>query len=235
MTPRRDHWPMPHPRGMSRRTAIQAGAIGILGLGANHLAPLRAMAGSTAPAPKARSVIYIFLSGGLAQHESFDMKPEASSEIRGEFNPIATRTPGIQICEHLPLLARLSNKWALVRSLTHPHNDHSAGHHVMLTGHSELPQGFDPTKPKETDDPSIAALASSILPSRNNLPPAIVLPERLVHMTGRVIPGQSAGILGKQRDPWFLEMSPFHPRHYGAYPEYLFHHETGRMEEAGLL
>jgi hypothetical protein len=222
---------------MTRRSAIQAGAIGILGLGLNQLQALRAAAPVPAPVatPRARSVIYIFLSGGLAQHESFDMKPGASSEIRGEFNPIPTRTPGLHICEHLPRLAACSHRWALVRSLTHPHNDHSAGHHVMLTGRSELPLGFDPNRPKETDDPSIAALASALLPPRNNLPPAIVLPERLVHNTGRVIPGQFAGILGRHRDPWFLEMSPYHPRHYGAYPEYLFHHETGRVEDPSLV
>ena len=70
--------------------------------------------------PAAKAVIYIFLSGGLAQHDSFDMKPDAPDLIRGEFRPIATRTPGIQICEHLPLLAERSHHWALVRSLAHP-------------------------------------------------------------------------------------------------------------------
>src|SRR5438034_8176687 len=123
-----------HPR-ISRRTAIQAGAVGLLGLGMNHLEPLRAAGGTRGG--KARSVIYIFLSGGLAQHESFDMKPDAPSEFRGEFNPIRTATPGIHICEHLPELAKRSNKWALVRSLSHGHNEHSQGHHIMLTGHSE--------------------------------------------------------------------------------------------------
>lgn len=88
------HTPL-HPR-ISRRLAVQAGAIGLLGLGMNHLAPLRAAAAPiTAPRrdPKAKSVIYIFLSGGLAQHESFDMKPDAPAEIRGEFKPIPTKTP----------------------------------------------------------------------------------------------------------------------------------------------
>ncbi len=228
-----------HPGGvMSRRTAIRAGAISFLGLGMNHVAALRAHGSATPTAPlpgsRAKSVIYIFLSGGLAQHESFDMKPDASLEIRGEFSPIRTRTPGLQICEHLPQLAKRSEKWSLVRSLTHPHNDHSAGHHVMLTGRSELPLGFDPNKPRPSDSPSIASLSGALLPSRNNLPPAIVLPEKLVHNTGRVIPGQFAGILGSASDPWFLEMSPHHPQHYGAFPEFLFHHETGRVMENQL-
>src|SRR3954451_11863095 len=83
-----------HPP-VSRRTALQAGAIGLLGLGMGELAGLRSLAGDT-PAP-ARACIYIFLSGGLAQHDSFDLKPDAADNIRGEFRPIATRTPGIRI------------------------------------------------------------------------------------------------------------------------------------------
>src|SRR5438128_2111866 len=82
---------------------------------------LRALA-ANAPAPKARAVIYVFLSGGLAQQDSFDLKPDAAAEYRGEFKPIATRTPGVQICEHLPRLAQRSPLWALVRSLTHRSN-----------------------------------------------------------------------------------------------------------------
>src|SRR5262245_46891502 len=92
----------------SRRTALQAGSIGLLGLGMNHVAALRALAGDGRPG-KARTAIYIFLSGGLSQLDSFDLKPDAPAEIRGEFKPIATRTPGLSICEHLPLLAQRSH------------------------------------------------------------------------------------------------------------------------------
>jgi uncharacterized protein (DUF1501 family) len=214
-----------HP--VSRREVIQAGAVGLLGLGMNHLSALQAMTAATQPA-RAKSVIYIFLSGGLAQHESFDMKPDAPMEIRGEFKPIRTRTPGLHLCEHLPNLARISEKWSLVRSLTHGSSDHSLGHHIMLTGRTDAPLGFDPSKPKKSDHPSMAALATALLPKRkDNLPPAIVLPEKLVHREGRTLAGQFAGTLGAQHDPWFLEMSPYHSKHYGAYPKYLFHHERG--------
>ena len=216
---------------------LQAGSIGLLGLGMNHLAPLRAVAAApeNARRVRARSVIYIFLSGGLAQHESFDLKPDAPLEVRGEFNPIPTRTPGLQICEHLPELAKRSELWALCRSLTHNSNDHSASHHIMLTGRSEMPLGFDPNKPNPTDWPSMAALTNSMLAPRNNLPPAIILPERLVHRTGRVIPGQSGGLLGSRRDPWFLDASPYNAANYGAYPEYLFHHREGPKTQDELL
>ena len=223
--------PLPsHAPNLTRREMIQAGALGLMGLGMNHLGALQAFASPAKP-PKAKRVIYIFLSGGLAQHESFDMKPDAPAEIRGEFNPIATRTPGIQICEHLPELAKRSDKWALVRSLTHSSNDHSLGHHIMLTGRSDAPLGFDRTKPQSTDHPSIASLATALVPRRNNLPPALVLPDKMKHREGRIIPGQLGGMMGKKFDPWFLETSPYHPAHYGAFPEYLFHHEKGFMRD----
>src|SRR2546421_6492520 len=160
-----------HPQ-ISRRTAIRAGAIGLLGLGTNHLAGLRALAaenGSPLPAARGKAVIYVFLSGGLSQHDSFDPKPDAPDNIRGEFRPIATRNPGVHICEHLPRLAQRSNKWALVRSLTHPSNDHSLGHHIMLTGRSLAPVGFSPAMPRATDFPSITSVAGNLLPRRNNL------------------------------------------------------------------
>src|SRR6476661_5226026 len=95
----------------TRRAAIQAGAVGLLGLGADQLAALRAAAAVPGKTP-ARAAIYIFLSGGLSQLDSFDLKPDAPPEIRGEFRPAATRSPGVRICEHLPRLAQRSHLWS---------------------------------------------------------------------------------------------------------------------------
>ena len=220
-----------HPY-LPRRSLLQAGSIGLLGLGMNHLAGLRTATAAERAPGKAKTCIYIFLSGGLAQHDSFDMKPDAAAEIRGEFKPIATKTTGIQICEHLPMLAERSERWALVRSLTHPSNDHSLGHHIMLTGRTPAPPGFNPNAPKRTDWPSIPAVAGAALGPRNNLPPAVVLPERLVHYSGRIIPGQFAGLMGSHRDPWFIDASPYHSTSYGAFPQYQFdHQERGHKDE----
>ena len=200
----------------------------------NHVAGLHTLAAENQvaiPKRRVKGVIYIFLSGGLGQHDSFDPKPDAPENIRGEFAPIDTKTPGVSVCEHLPMLASRSDKWALVRSLTHPYNEHSAGHHVMLTGRTPLPIGFDGNRPKPTDFPSIASVVTRLVPARNNLPPAAVLPEKLIHVTGRTIPGQFAGEMGPKFEPWFIEASQYRDTKYihGAFPEYGFQRQKGRM------
>ncbi|QDU46018.1 hypothetical protein Mal52_45150 [Symmachiella dynata] len=217
----------------ARRTALQAGAVGLLGLGMNHLDALHAatrVEGKYTPVePTAKACIYIFLSGGLAQQDSFDLKPQAPAEIRGDFQPIATQTPGIEICEHLPLLAQRSNDWSVVRSLTHPTNGHTLGHYFMLTGRSVANPGFvGDRKPRPGDWPSIASIVGDAIPPRNdNLPPAVVLPERLVHWSGGVIPGAYGGQMGRRRDPFFIEASPYgDPMWRGAYPEYTFPNQS---------
>lgn len=201
---------------------IQAGTISLLGLATSDVSAL--LAGTPQQTGRRMSVIYIFLSGGLAQHDSFDLKPDAPDNIRGEFRPIATRTPGIQICEHLPMLAQRSHLWALCRSLTHPYNLHSEGHHIMLTGRTTVPQGFSPVAPRPTDFPSIAAVVGYTTRSRNNLPPAVVLPQVLVHRTGRVIPGQFAGEMGQRWDPFFIRAAhSCSADSYGACPNCFRH------------
>ena len=219
-----EHRSFIHPR-VSRRTALQVGSVGLLGLGSNHVAALREAAAAPVASASPRSVIYIFLSGGLSQHDSFDPKPLAPDNIRGEFHSIATKTPGLDICEHLPKLAQRSHLWSLVRSLTHPTNDPTLGHHIMLTGRTETPPAFNPSVPRPQDWPAIAAVVGGVTKPRNNLPPAAVLPEQLIHNSRRVLPGQFGGIMGSHRDPWFIEASAFSSKSYGAHPEYEFDHQ----------
>ena len=121
----------------TRRELLQAGSIGLLGLGMSDVAAMRGHAGEGA-ATDSRSVIFVFLSGGAPQHDTFDMKPDGPSEFRGEFSPIQTSTPGVEICEHLPLLAKQSQHWSLVRSLGHTNNAHEAGSYIMTTGRQDL-------------------------------------------------------------------------------------------------
>jgi hypothetical protein len=226
--------PFAHPV-LSRRTLLQAGAIGLLGLGSSDLAALRARAASGKD-PKAKAVIYIFLSGGLSQLDSFDLKPGAPDSVRGEFKPIATRTTGVQICEHLPRLAERSHLWALVRSLTHPYNGHSEGHLAMLTGRSKMPPGFSANAPRPTDWPSLAAVANYATRGRNNLPPAVILPHPLIHYTGRTIPGQLAGAMGARWDPWVIRAArDCASQVYGPCPDCFKHEQTPYKHPAHIV
>jgi len=117
-----------------------------------------------------------------------------------------------------------------VRSLTHPYNEHSIGHHVMLTGRTPTPVGFNASRPTMQDFPSMASIVNRVVPPRNNLPPAAVLPEKLIHVTGRTIPGQFAGEMGDSFDPWLIEASQYRDTNYthGAFPEYGFQRQRGR-------
>lgn len=179
----------------------------------------------------ARACIYIFLSGGLSQHESFDMKPDAPDGIRGEFRPIATATPGLDVCEHLPGLALRSKMWSVVRSLSHSTNDHTLGHYLMLTGRNKPdPDYRGDRQPRPTDWPSIASVIGDAVRTKERegaLPPSVVVPERLIHWSGGVIPGQFGGQMGGRRDPFFVEASPYgNPFWKGAYPTHTFPNET---------
>lgn len=221
---------------LNRRTMLQAGAVGMLGLGMNHVRALQAADVVSRPHQgTAKSVILVFLSGGLTQHDSFDPKPDAPGDIRGEFSPIPTQTSGVFVCEHLPMLAARSQNWSLIRSLTTPYNEHSQGHTSILTGRTPMPPGYSPVKPQASDWPSITSIVGEAVPNRvNNLPPAVVLPERLIHNTGRILPGQFGGLMGSHRDPWFIEASPYNPKSYGAYPDYEFHFVRGRERNNDL-
>lgn len=208
----------PHPK-IPRRSLIQAGGLSLLGLSAGDLTALSAAESTEGrTGSPIRSVIYVFLSGGLSQHESFDLKPEAPDSIRGDFSPIATATPGTFICEHLPLLAQRSQTWSLVRSLTHTRNDHGESIHIMNTGRSNLPPGLNRNKPQRTDFPSMLSVAGSQLTGPSGLPATAVLP-RLVENVNRLQrPGQTAGLMGAAHDPWLIKASA-ECDGYGACPD----------------
>src|SRR3990170_3730752 len=119
--------------GITRRNFLQVGAVAGLGLGLADFLELRAAA-ATAAAGDDRSFVFIWLTGGPSHPDLWDLKPDAPSEIRGEFNPIATNVPGVMISELLPRLAGLADKYVILRSMTHPNADHGRGTHVMQTG-----------------------------------------------------------------------------------------------------
>jgi hypothetical protein len=157
-------------------------------------------------------VIVILLSGGLGQHDSFDMKPEAPDGIRGEFKPIDTAVPGIQVCEHLPGLAERLSRLAIVRSMSHPEGNHLVAVHRVLTGHPSNPCGAsDLDRVASRDDfPCYAAVLDWLRRRTDGIPNGVALPTRLVE--GPLTwPGQDAGFLGPRHDPWQLRLDPNRP------------------------
>src|SRR5687768_2707738 len=126
---------------MERRTLLRAGTLSLLGLGLDQIIASRSpvVAAESGPSGeasfgKAKACILLFMWGGPAHQDTWDMKPDQPAEIRGTFQPIATKTPGIQICEHFPQLAQRTDKLAIVRSMTHNNADHTPSTHFLLTG-----------------------------------------------------------------------------------------------------
>src|SRR5262245_8645114 len=113
----------------TRRQLLQVGGIAALGLGLPELLQARA-AGSE------KSCIFVVQYGGASHIDSFDPRPDAPEGIRGPYKPIATSVPGVRVGELLPRLARLANRYLLVRSMTHGNGGHDGGMHVCMTGHS---------------------------------------------------------------------------------------------------
>src|SRR5581483_7116735 len=113
--------------------SLRLGLGALLGGGLAHALRLRAWAG-TAETPAAKSCILIWLDGGPTHYETFDPKPEAPKEIRGEFEPIHTKVPGVLFSQHLKRLGALADKLAVVRSIRHDQGNHGAGNHYMMTG-----------------------------------------------------------------------------------------------------
>jgi hypothetical protein len=154
-------------------------------------------------------VILVFLTGAPSHLDMFDPKPDAPAEVRGEFQPVATRVPGLHICEHLPRLAARAHQFALVRSLSHRENNHLVATHHVLTGHPQPGAFFDKVASRD-DWPSYASTLDHLRPRRDGVPSGVNLPTFL--MEGPLIwPGQHAGFLGPRHDPWQITQDPNRP------------------------
>ncbi len=207
------------PSRFSRRDVLRAGAFGWGSVSASAFSPVAVPAALQATSPR-KSVIFVFLTGGISQHDSFDMKPAAPSDVRGEFQPVATQTPGLQICEHLPLLAQRTDKYAILRTLATGSNGHELACHMMLTGRLDLPPAFNANDaPSPNEWPSIPSLVTYATRGRNNLPPAVVLPQPSINEIGRVRPGQYAGRLGPRWEAWHVDIAAKCALGNGACPD----------------
>jgi hypothetical protein len=187
--------------GMRRRDFLRVGSAGLLGMNLSLAGLLGSRAHGANPSVEP-SFIYLFLQGGLSTIDTFDLKPEAPSSIRGIFNPIRTKVPGIHICEHLPLLAGQTDKFSLIRSFTHNDAGHGAADHHMLTGYHPN-AAFNAGLSPNNQHPSFGSVIGQRLGARGAVPPYVCLPG--MH------PSASAAYLGPSAVPFVIETDPNSP------------------------
>jgi len=207
--------PEDHPL-LTRRELLQVGGFGLLGVSLEDVLRLEAHAGSSTRASRAKSVVFIFQSGGPSQHETFDPKPDAPDGIRGEYGTTQTRLPGTRFCEYLPRLAARANRFSIVRTLHHTadrefRNEHNSCSYLLNTGTTELPVGdtnASIVNPRQGrfEWPSIGSMLSYALPPRTGspFPPVVELPRTSLMR----YPGRGAGVLGAQHERWGVDLAP---------------------------
>ena len=187
---------------------------------ASFLTP-RNRAGATAAPLRpsaARSCILVYLLGGPPHLDMFDLKPDAPPEIAGPFKPISTHLPGVRICEHLPRLARLAHRYALVRSVSHNNHNHTPMIYYTLTGRPVDRPGEDNDvrPPQRADFPHLGAVLSQLRESPRGLPGYVAIPELAVRSSTAgefkrsrtPLRGGGAGILGPRFDPLSVNGDP---------------------------
>jgi hypothetical protein len=151
---------------------------------------------------RARSVIVVFTGGGMSQIDTWDPKPDAPAEIRGEFRAVPTAAAGTRLCEHLPRLARLANRYALIRSMSHDDVDHGSACYLSLTGQFHTRRSSNPP-PTANDFPTLGAVLHRVRPSAG-------FPTTAVHLNAPLLtpreagPGQFGGFLGQAHEPLVL-------------------------------
>jgi hypothetical protein len=181
----------PRCDGVTRRDALRVGALTALGLTLPGLFRLRA---ADAKVPRAKSCVLLWLDGGPSHLETFDLKPDAPSEVRGPFRPIDTAVPGVRICELLPNTARVADRIAVVRSVTSPLGEHGLANHYLMTGYKPSPV---------LDYPSYGAVVSHTRGGRPTLPAYVAVPDYR--------PTAGSGFLGAAARPFAVGGDPAKP------------------------
>jgi hypothetical protein len=200
---------------MSRREVLHAGGLGLFGLSLPELLRGRSLAAANPPvsreilAGRAKACIVLFLMGGPPQHSTWDPKPDAAAEIRGEVSPIATSVPGLHMGELMPRLAQEADKLCVLRAVSTNDNAHSSSGYYMLTGQPHMPMNVENANPGAPNNwPTLGGVVTRLRRGPGALPAAVRLPHRISNTDGSVWPGQDAGMLGRNADPWLLRCEP---------------------------
>ena len=191
--------------GLTRRETLAAGALTCLGSALNIETLLAAEQSGQLRSGKAKNVIVLYLLGGAATQDMYDLKPSAPSGIRSEFAPISTSTTGIQVCEHLPKTARWMHRTALIRSL-----NHKAGCHNCLPSYSGYEVSPPDQHPRDTDPPSMGSICEYLntKTSADDLPAYVYMPNWLGWGQTFRRAGPYGGFLGKRYDAFTTECNP---------------------------
>lgn len=196
--------------GLSRRAILRAGGLSALGLSAPFVRRLAAAVPRSDR--RAKSCIVLFLLGGPPQHSTWDPKPEAAQEIRGEIAPIATSIPGVQVGELMPLCAERMDRLAVLRAVTTGDNAHSSSGYYMMTGVPHVPKQRENANPGPPNDhPTLGSVLQHLSRDSHLLPAAVRLPMHIFNTDGSVWPGQDSGWLGHAADPWLFNCEPASP------------------------
>jgi len=192
---------------------LRVGGLGCLGLSLPQLLRVETQAKAninTGSFGRAKSCIILYLSGGPPQHETFDPKPEAPIEIRGEFRSIPTKIPGVHFSELLPKTAAIADQLTVIRSMSTDNSSHSASGYWMLTGYEHPSKMEVPARPD--DWPSLASVVGALKPSERSPLSSVILPELVHNDNAPPSPGQSGGFMGHTWNPMVLDCDPSQPR-----------------------
>ena len=186
--------------GVNRRSFLQAGAAGVGAVTLPQMLGLEAAGAVDSDKAKIKNCITLFLVGSPGHIDTFDMKPDAPSDVRGKFRPTQTNLPGVHLCEHFPLMAKMMDKVAMIRSLHHNTGTaHSNGSRWMMTGRDAI---------GPNQQPHTGSVIARVFGPKGNLPTSVILPGKIGNTGGPSINGQEARYLGSGYEPFFLGADP---------------------------
>lgn len=195
---------------LARRRLLKLGAVSLPWLNFSQLLAAESLSSDGIAGPsRIKSCILIYYYGGPSHLDTWDMKPDAAAEIRGEFQPVATRVPGLHLCEHLPRHAQIADKLTIVRSMHHKMTNHNAAAVEGLCGRTPLKGDLELLADDVNSFPCYGAALSKVAPNSGNVPTHVALPHVMHNVV--VLPGQNAGFLGPAYNPFQVTRDPNEP------------------------